>query len=225
LVAISRPASWEAERYRNLRRTVEHTFPHERRRVIGVTSPEAGEGKTTTAANLAAMFAEIPEHRVLAVDADFRCGSLSLLLGPGRSDLGQAVADEETVLAHVVTPGGDDEGRLPFAVAHSRPQPGRAHRIVESPFLAQLMLAARRDYDTVVVDCPPLLSVADCSALSQWIDGFLLIVAADKTRRDRLSEATSLIPPAKLLGLVFNLDAEPAWKGSKRYYMSYGPSR
>ncbi len=227
LVSLSRPSSWEAERYRNVRRTLERGYTLEKRRVIGVTSAEAGEGKSTTAVNLAAVFAEIPGYRVLLVDADFRCSSVTRMVGPdaSRPDLTAAIADEKSLLENIVCPAHSGPHDLPFAVVRTNPQTASAHRIVESAHLGQLMAAARRQYDCVIVDCPPLLWVADCKALSRWIDGFLLIVAAGQTRRDRLSDAISLVDAGKILGLVLNRDGEPPWRGSHRYYLPYGPRR
>lgn len=221
LVAVFRPASWETERYRTLRRSLERTYPPERRRVLAVSSANAGEGKSTTAVNLAAVLAEVPSASVLLVDADFRCGSVGRLLGceNAEHDICDAIDDGSLSLDQVTRPPA---GGLRFAVLPARPHPDTAHLLVESPNFARLMVEARQAYQYIVIDTPPLLPVSDCRAIAQWVDGFVLVVAAHRTSRDRLGEALAMLEPRKLLGLVFNGDDEPAWKGPSHYYAHYG---
>lgn len=223
LVALYRPASWETERYRALRRSLERSYPLERRRVIAVTSANAEEGKSTTAVNLAAVFAEIPDASVVLIDADFRRSSLARLLAIPTDesedrDLGDAIDDPTLSLAAVTQPRSE---LVRFGVVPTRPRPDSAHLLVESPRFASLLIEARKAYQFVVLDTPPLLPVSDCRAIGQWVDGFVLVVAAHRTSRERLGEALSLIEPRKLLGLVFNGDDEPAWRGSSHYYADY----
>jgi capsular exopolysaccharide synthesis family protein len=222
LVTLYRPASWEAERYRMLRRAIERSYQPERRRVIAVTSATAGEGKTTTAVNLAAVLSEIPRTSVLLVDADFRCSSVARVLGHrvAPPDLGQALLNPELTLNEVVrrAPHG-----ARFHVAPSMPCRSLAHEMVDSPRLVELLTVARNTYDYVVVDAPPLLPVADCKGIARCIDGFLLVVAAERTSRRLLGEALGSMEPQKLLGFVLNDAEEPVWVGNSRYYLKYGP--
>ncbi len=221
LVSLFRPASWETERYRTLRRSLERTYPPERRRVLAVSSANAGEGKSTTAVNLAAVLAEVPSSSVLLVDADFRCGSVARLLGCDNAehDFGDAIEDSSLSLEQVARP---PSGGVRFGIVPARQRPDTAHLLVESPNFARLLVEARQAYQYIVIDTPPLLPVSDCRAIAQWVDGFVLVVAAHRTSRDRLGEALSMIEPRKLLGLGFNGDDEPAWKGPSHYYAHYG---
>ena len=68
-------------------------------------------------------------------------------------------------------------------------------------FLQQLTTGP---FDWVIVDTPPVLLVPDCHALAQWVDKFLMVVAAHKTPRKLLEEALNVMDPAKLAGIVFN---------------------
>jgi capsular exopolysaccharide synthesis family protein len=222
LVALLRPASWETERYRMLRRSLERRYDPERRRVIAVTSAKPGEGKTTTAMNLAAVLAEGHDATVLVIDADLRCSSVARLLGFRMTgpDLGDAIRHDRISL-HDVTRCAPAVAR--FGIVPAKPRPAYAHELVESPRLAQLIAEARRSYHFVVIDAPPLVPVADCRALVRWVDGVIFVVAAHNTSRDQLGEALSLLEPQKLLGLVLNQDDEPAWSGTRRYYARYAP--
>src|SRR6185503_14647177 len=110
-----------------------------------------------------------------------------------------------------------------FALLPTSSRPETAYQLVDSPRLGEILLEARNAYDYVVIDAPPSVPVADCRALARWVDGFLLVVAANRTSRRMVSEALSLMEPHQLLGLVFNDDEEPVWSGTDRYYFRYGP--
>jgi len=84
------------------------------------------------------------------------------------------------------------------------------------------MSEMRRLYDYVLVDTPPLLSVADCRMLSSLIDGFIVVVAANRTPRRALVDALKIIDPAKVLGVVLNGDDRP--QGPYYRYEAYATS-
>ncbi|MBI4951888.1 MAG: CpsD/CapB family tyrosine-protein kinase [Myxococcales bacterium] len=220
-VVLLRPASWEADRYRTVRRSLTH-FDRERWHILAIASPSAREGKTTTAINLAAALAELPGASVLLVDADFRCSAVAGALGmepfPGH-DLGEVASNGALGLDDVVVRIPE---LFPFAVVPSRSRTDAAHEIVESPRIAELLAAARKTYDYVIVDAPPIVPMADCRALAPLCDGFLIVVRAHRTSHHLLGEALSSLPPRQVLGLVLNEADEPAWARSHRYYSHYG---
>jgi Mrp family chromosome partitioning ATPase len=80
---------------------------------------------------------------------------------------------------------------------------------------------ARSFYDYVVIDTPPVVPLADCRLLGRLVDGFIVVVAANKTPRKLLAEALNLLDPAKVIGLVFNGDNRPL----AAYYGYYGYSQ
>jgi capsular exopolysaccharide synthesis family protein len=173
-----------------------------------VSSPAAGDGKTTTAINLAGALAQDPGARVLLVDADLRQSAIPERLGlDGREGPGlvDAILDPELAL--------DDMVRHcpPFnlwlvAAGH---RPGMPYELLASPRLGELLEAARRRFDYVVLDSPPLVLFPDCRLMGAWVDAFLVVVAAHRTPRRLLEEALTAVDPAKLLGLVFNADDRP----------------
>ena len=90
------------------------------------------------------------------------------------------------------------------------------------PRLGDLLAEARQRYDIIVVDTPPLIPLADCRFIEQWVDGFLLIVSAYKTPRKLLEDAMRVVDPSKLIGLVLNKD-EYIGRGYYSHY-SYAAS-
>lgn len=219
MVSLLTPTAFEAEQYRGLRLIVEQLRESSGLAMIAVSSPSVGDGKTTTAINLAGALAQAADARVLLVDADLRRPTLAYQIGladPGPGLVG-AIVDRSLTLGQVV------RGRPPFnlsVLAAGRP-PAAPYELLKSPRLAELLEEARRAYDYVVLDTPPLVTVPDCRVLSPVVDGFLLVVAAHRTPRKLLDEALGALEPAKVLGLVYNADDRPL-AGYKDYEYTYG---
>jgi Mrp family chromosome partitioning ATPase len=86
--------------------------------------------------------------------------------------------------------------------------PVTPYEILKSPRLGDVLAEARHAYDHVVVDTAPLVPASDSRLVARWVDGFLLVVAAHRTRSGQLGEALDLLDPSRLIGLVFNGDDE-----------------
>jgi capsular exopolysaccharide synthesis family protein len=220
IVTVLSPQSYEADQYRILRHFLEQNGDGTRRQVLGVTSPTAGDGKTTTSANLAVTLAQTSGARVLLIDADLRRPFVAITLGlddtsgPG---LAAAAIDSRLELDQLVRP-------TPFNidVVVAGPSTPNAYRLFDSTRVPQLLAQARQRYDHIVVDTPPVLLVPDCRLMSQWVDGFLLIVAAHRTPRKLLTDALAAIDEEKVLGVVFNGDDRPLSGYFGRYRGYYG---
>ena len=78
------------------------------------------------------------------------------------------------------------------------------YEVLKSPRLGELFEEARRQYDYIVVDTPPLTPIQDCRVIGRWVDGFLLVVTAHRTPRRLVEDALTTLDPSKVLGLVFN---------------------
>lgn len=190
--------------------------------VVAVTSPAAGDGKTTTALNLALALAQPRAGRILLVDADLRRRSLCRRLkltgeaaGPG---LAGAAADPSLHLESLV------RARPPLAVLPAG-EPGQPpSELLRSPRVGALLESARTSRDLVILDTPPLLLVPDCHVLARWVDGFLIVVAAHETPRKLLEEALNTLSADKVLGIVLNNDDRPLGGYYRRYQGYYGPS-
>jgi capsular exopolysaccharide synthesis family protein len=205
LVTLVAPTSFETEQYRSLRHVLEEIRRANGLTLIGVSSPAASDGKSTTAINVAGALAQAPEARVLVVDADLSQSSVRRALGMGDGDhrgLVEAILDRRLSLTDVTR-------RLPafnLSVVSAGHCPTARYEVLTSPRLGELLEEARRSYDYVLIDTPPLVPLPDCRVIAKWIDGFLVVVAAHKTPRKLLEEALNLIEPVKMVGLVFNGD-------------------
>ncbi len=186
---------------RELRTNLQYVDVDRPARVMVITSPLPGDGKSTTAANLAVSIAATGQA-VILVDADLRRPVLGGMFGfsddVGLSDVLAGRAQIEQV-AHQV----DENGRL-FVVAAGRTPPNPSEMVGSQRMQA---LASKLAEDLVViVDSPPTLAVADAAVIASWADGAVLVVTAGRTTDDMLSRAAENIGKTRghLLGVVLN---------------------
>ena len=221
LVSFTNPGSFAAEQYQGLRLTIERLGRRGPSQVIAVSSAAAGEGKTITAINLAGALARGSDARVLLIDADLRRPAVGRALGlldPHVNGLADVIGDTvelNRATRHIepfslwVIPAGDPRAQI--------------HRVLRSPRLEQLLAEARKTFDYIVIDTPPLLPVFDSALLSRIVDGVLVVVAANQTPRKLLGEALNLVDPAKVIGIVYNRDSRPLFGYYDEYYREYFP--
>lgn len=218
LVSLQAPSSFAAEQFQGLRMTVERLKALRDVRVIAVTSPGAGEGKTVTSINLATALARGSDARVLLIDADLRRPSVAARLGIVDVDpagLVETIANDQLQIRDVTRRiDGSTIAVLPAGVTRAP-----IHEILRSPRLERLLRDVRQHYDFVIIDTPPLLPVFDTALLARLVDGVLIVVAANQTPRKLLGEALNLLDESKVLGIVFNGDAQPLFG---YYDSSYG---
>jgi len=218
LVSLVAPTSLEADQYRSLRHIVERTRSQSDASVYALTSPASGDGKTVTTLNLAGSLAQSRENRVLIVDADLHRASVGEYLGMDSAETpGLVGAIEGRDLFECVRRLDD----LNLSVLLSGVYTTGAYELLNSPRLEWLLKEARRHYDYILIDTPPLLPLPDCRLIGQWADGFIILVAAHRTPRKALAEALSLLDRTKVLGMVFNGDDRPLTAYSS-YYGYYG---
>ncbi|MDP1805202.1 MAG: CpsD/CapB family tyrosine-protein kinase, partial [Acidimicrobiales bacterium] len=189
--------------------------PHHAK-VILVTSPAAGEGKTTTAAHLAAVLAE-GDRRVLVISADFRRPRIHEYFDvprePGLSDVLDPGAGRVRLSDLQMTTSFEQVHLLPSG----RPVNNPAQLLTES---THLLRAARPLFDFIVVDTPPLLVANDATELAAVADLVVLVAKADRTSRDAARRATELLRrvDAPLLGVVVSAAHDtPTAYGYYRY--------
>lgn len=209
LVSLVTPAAFEAEQYRALRYIVEHAHRTTGLRVVAVSSPGMGDGKTTTAINLAGALAQAPEARVLLIDADLRRPAVARMLDipdTKGADLVGAFQDPSLSLDRLAQP------RPPFnlSVITAGRVPSSPYEVLKSRRFDELMEDATRQYDYVVLDTAPLTAVQDCRVIARCVDGFVVVVAAHRTPRRLVEEGLATLDRGKVLGLVFNLDERRA---------------
>jgi len=217
LVSLTKPRSFEAEQYRTLRQIIESRRVSGGHQVLAVSSAGIGDGKTMTTLNLAGALAQSRGSRVLLVDADLRCPAIASQLrlgGPTRAGLAGALRGQVVSLSAAIH-------RLPewnLSVLTAGSAEEAPYELLKSTAFARLIEDARRDFEFVLIDCPPLLAVPDCRVIERVVDGFLLVVSADSTPRKLLEEALNVLPAEKMIGIIFNRDPRPL----SGYYGYYG---
>jgi capsular exopolysaccharide synthesis family protein len=224
LVSLLSPGSFAAEQYRTLRHATEQARRDAALRVLAVTSPGPGDGKSVTALNLAGSLAQSQHLRVLVIDADLRRPSVARYLGlqdHGSIGLADVLGSDDVDLSRAVI-------RMPLynlSVLPAGSLDSGFYELLSSPRVDAFLRKARQLYDIVVVDTPPVLPVPDCRLLSRSMDAFLLVVAAHRTPRTVVSEALSLLQPSTVLGVVFNRDDYETGSYRKYGYDYYGKTK
>jgi capsular exopolysaccharide synthesis family protein len=207
------------EQYRRLAASLHHAQATSGTKVIMFTSALVGEGKTLTSSNVALTLSQSYQKQVLLVDADLRRPSLQAVFGirtgPGLSE-GLTADRERAVPVHQVSSrlGILQAGRPtsdPIAALTSE----RMRRLVEE---------ARKTFDWIILDTPPVALLTDASLVSSMTDGVILVVKAGSTPHDLVERAVAAIGRERTLGVVLN-HAELPIQGSGYYgdyYYYYG---
>jgi len=223
LVTHADPRSPVAEAYRSLRTNLAFARTTQPVQTIVVASPGPGDGKSTTAANLAITFAQ-QGQRTLLIDADMRRAVLDKTFGmvrtPGLTDVivGAASLEEATRATQVPNLFVLPSGQFP-------PNPSE---LLGSPAMRETLRAARHQFDIVLFDSPPLLAVTDAAVLSTLVDGTILVVRTASTAREAVRRALNQLRAVngRILGAVLNdvdVHGRGYYGGYGYYYYSYGP--
>ena len=213
-IVDKKPKSITAEAYRTLRTNIQYSSFDKEVRVIVVTSSEAGEGKSTTAGNLAISFSQT-QKKTIMIDCDLRKPSLhkkfriSNMVGlsdllKGKESLKEAVHKYNDYLDILTS------GKIP-------PNPSE---MLGSHSMENLIERLKDEYDMIIIDSAPLQAVTDAQILSRKADGTILVVRAEKTKRDSVIQAKELLQKvdANILGVVLN----GVENIRKKYYYYYG---
>lgn len=169
-------------------------------KTVGVVSAVVGEGKSTVALGLASVMAQEPGAKVLLLEADLRRPALEEALGlprlPGLSEYlesgGSAVGLRRVLPAgfHLLPAG--------------RTADGRHGELLGSERMTRLLASARSAYTFVVVDCPPVMPVADAIILQERLDGMLFVVRERHSPRETTLRALERLHAERVVGIVVN---------------------
>ncbi|MBC7797352.1 MAG: CpsD/CapB family tyrosine-protein kinase [Pyrinomonadaceae bacterium] len=200
LVAITQPRSVHCEEFRGLRTHILHRAERQRMQAVVVASSRPGEGKTTTAVNLAWLMAQTDGITALLIDSDLRMPSLADYLGvsekpglsevfSGESKLEDAIIRLEPAGLHLL-PGGEPRDDVAEMLSGSR--------------FREILEQARLMFDFIIIDAPPLGIFTDAAVLINHADGALLVVRAGKTRYNTVNRLLEDLPRDRMLGVVLN---------------------
>jgi capsular exopolysaccharide synthesis family protein len=201
LAIYHRPKSGEAEAYRSLRTALYFTTHGETNKVIQISSPNKGDGKSTIAANLAIAIAQSGK-RVILVDGDMRRPRVHTLFGIKPDvGLGQVIMGEATV-ADAVVPGGIDN----LSLLTCGPRPENPAELLTQPRFELVLAELRQQYEYVIVDTPPLLAVTDPAVVVSRMDAVFLVVRLSRNGRPAAERSREILRQlrANVLGVVVN---------------------
>ena len=201
LLARNAPHSMAVEGLRSVRAALHFMRREGRNKVVAVTSPTAGAGKTFVSVNLAVLFAEAGQ-RVLLVDADLRRGRVSNWFdqpaGPGLSEMlaGRAMLPEA---ARPTVVNG-------LSILPAGASPGNPSELLMRPAFAECLKVCAERFDLVLIDTPPVLAVADASLVANVVGSTLLVLRAESTLPSQVEETLKRLmrAGASLSGGILN---------------------
>lgn len=215
LVTISETKSYILEQFRTIRTNITFSMPDQQLKTILVTSSTPGEGKSTNAANLGVVFAQ-EGKRVLIIDGDMRKPTLHHTFKTfNKIGLSNVIAKKATYFETV-----QETFIVGLNVITSGPIPPNPSELLSSKAMDVLLLDVKKDYDIIIVDSPPLLSVSDAQILANKCDGILLIVNTGVVDKRAVKKAKGLLSAShtKILGVVLNNYKTPR---HYNYYKEY----
>lgn len=211
------PKSIPAESYRTLRTNIQYSSFDNPYQTIVVTSSEPGEGKSTTSGNLALCLAQ-GDKRVILIDCDLRKPSIhkkfkiSNIVGLsdviiGKEELSTAVHRHNKNLIVLTS------GKIP-------PNPSE---MLSSKAMSKLLEGLKKEFDYIILDTPPVQAVTDSQILSTKADGTILVIRAERTKKESVHNAVNLLKKvnANIIGTVLNGLSQDR----NKYYYYYGEKK
>lgn len=219
LITHEDPKSPISESYRTLRTNISYASPDSKIKSLLVSSPQPGEGKSTTTANLAIAFAQLRKKTIL-IDADLRKPVQHNVFGhprgPGLSDY---LIGEISNIEDIIVPTEIDNLFLITAGV----LPPNPSELLGSHRMSDLVDQLEQSWDMVLFDSPPIVAVTDASTISAEIDGIAMVIKAGQTDRSAVDRAldTISIVKAPLAGVILNSVKPDSLGGKYSYYYSY----
>jgi protein-tyrosine kinase len=211
------PLTMVGEQFRLLRSRLSLMQKQRGIKTILVTSTVPEEGKTFTASGLVGVFAQERGKRILLIDADMRKPRSGQVLGlngstanSGLSEVLQGNIPFQKALLTSMNPE--------FSFLPSGPLPPNPSELLSSPILEQTLRAAVQNFDWVIFDSPPAMSLSDTTILSSLCDTVILVLRANSTPAKLVENAINRIGRDRICGIVINRQEH---MNSSRYYYQY----
>lgn len=202
LVVAVNPRSVVSEQFRTLRSNITFSAVDKEMKTILVTSALPGDGKSTISANLATLFAQ-DDKRVLFIDADMRKPTVQYTFSLTNAAGLSTVLTQQRLAGEVIR---ESEISPNLHVMTSGPIPPNPAELLGSRSMSDFMNEMAQQYDLIVFDAPPVLSVTDAQLLANKVDGTLLVVNTGVTEKENIEKAKDLLgnAQARILGAVMN---------------------
>lgn len=217
LIALTNPSSPISEQYRTIRTNIQYATSGDHQiKTLVVTSPGPKDGKSTSSANLATVFAQSGQ-KVLLIDADMRKATVHktfhLTNGAGLSTVLSTSAVGENVIQRTTIPN--------LFVLPSGPKPPNPSELLGSMRMIQVISELSGAYDLVIFDMPPIGAVTDAQIVASKVDGTILVLRENMTKKEEALKAKKLLEMvnAKFLGVIYNGVNPDKYQG---YYYYYG---
>ncbi|MFQ3563390.1 polysaccharide biosynthesis tyrosine autokinase [Lactococcus paracarnosus] len=213
IITSINPQSPISEQYRTIRTTIDFKMADQGMKSLLVTSSEVSAGKSTTIANLAVTFAQ-QGKKVLVIDGDLRKPTVDKTFKVQNSVGLTNILMNQYAIQDVLQRTRISEN---LTVITSGPIPPSPSELLGSNAMKQLLDTVTGYFDVVLLDTPPLSAVTDAQILSSYVEGVVIVVHANQTRKDGLLKAKKLLDQvnANILGVVLH-GTEP--KDSTSYY-------
>lgn len=199
-IVEQKPKSIESEAYKTLRTSIQYSSFNKQLKTMLITSSEKEEGKSTVSGNLALSFAQ-NNKKIILVDCDLRRPSIhrkfkiSNLIGLSEVLIGK-ISLEETVQRYNDNLDILSSGKIP-------PNPSE---MLSSNAMNNLIKTLKEKYDIVILDSAPLQAVTDAQILATKVDGTILVVRAERTKKESIIESKNRLDKvgANIIGTVLN---------------------
>lgn len=211
------PKSVVSEAYKVLRTNIQYSSIDKKMKVILVTSSEPGEGKSTTSGNLAVSLG-YDGKKVLIIDCDLRKPSIHKLFNQSNTvGLSEVLVGKEELAVAIKN---YDKNIDVLTSGNIPPNPSE---MLGSEAMENLLIDLREQYDHIILDSPPTNLVSDSQVLSIKADGTLLVVRAEKTKRESIKMAKEKIERVngKIIGSILNVTSTK----NEEYYYYYGDDK
>ncbi|SDP06869.1 CpsD/CapB family tyrosine-protein kinase [Clostridium gasigenes] len=216
-IVETKPKSIAAESYRTLRTNLQYSSFDKEYKVIVVTSSEPGEGKSTTAGNLAMSLAQ-GEKKVILIDCDLRKPSLHK-----RFKISNIMGLSDVLIGREVIENAATRYKKNITVLTSGKIPPNPSEMLGSKAMTALLNELQGIFDYIILDTPPIQAVTDSQILGAKADGVILVVKAEKTKKESVQNSINLLKKvnAHIIGTVLNgVDNK-----RNKYYYYYGEKK
>lgn len=211
------PKSIAAESYRTLRTNLQYSSFDKDYKVIVVTSSEPGEGKSTTAGNLAISLSQ-GEKKVILIDCDLRKPSLHK-----RFKISNIMGLSDVLIGKETLVEATNVYKKNLIVLTSGKIPPNPSEMLGSKAMTNLLEDLKDKFDYIILDTPPVQAVTDSQILATKADGVILVIKAEKTKKESIQNSINLLKKvnAHLIGTVLNgVDTK-----RNKYHYYYGEKK
>lgn len=217
IITHTDPKSPVSEAYRVLRTNIQYSSIDKKLCSIVITSSGPMEGKTTTIANLAVAFAQ-SGSKVLLIDADLRKPRIhKVFLVSNNTGLTDYLASQKNYDEYIRQSSISNLDIMTCGTIPPNPS-----ELLNSNLMKKFIEEAKKEYDIVLLDAPPVGNVTDASIISTYVDGTILVVKSGKVEIDAVKRARELLEKvnANIIGVVLN-NLDKKAKGNYYYYQNY----